>query len=55
MGDMRPELVIYNKARLSMEGLVHQSSHKTLDLQFVPPARCTGVEDGTEFEGWANL
>jgi hypothetical protein len=41
-----------------MERLEHQSSHKTLDLQFVPFTRYKGVKDGSEFEGrvnWATL
>jgi hypothetical protein len=45
MGDMKPELAIsYNHPTLLVEGLGHQPSHKTLNLQFVLPARCAGVK-----------
>ena len=40
--------------RLPMERLGHQPSHKTLDLQCVFPTKCSGVNDGAEFEGHAN-
>ena len=33
MGDTEPELAIFcNEARLPVEGLGHESSHKTFDL-----------------------
>ena len=39
MGGLDPEPVTFcNQARLQVEGLGHQPSHKTFDLQFVLPA-----------------
>jgi hypothetical protein len=47
---MEPEPVISSKqARPPVEGLGHQSSHKTLDPQFVLIAWSAGAKDGTEY------
>lgn len=44
MGDKEPEPVIFcNQARLPMDGLGHQPSHKISDLQFVEHGRYSGV------------
>ena len=43
MGDMA---IFCNQARLPMEGLGHQPSHKIFDLPFVLPARHAGVNKG---------
>lgn len=54
MWGMEPEpAVFYNQARLPKEGLGHQPSHKTFNLQFVLPIRYRG-KDGAEIEGIAN-
>ena len=42
-----------NQARLPMEELGHQPSHKTFDLQFVVPTKYERVKDGEEFEAMA--
>ena len=43
--DMEPELVIsYNQARLPVEVLRHQPSHKPYHLQFVLTTRCAAVK-----------
>ena len=45
MRNREPEVVIfYNKVRVLVVGLEHQSSHKTFDLQSVLPERCAGVK-----------
>ena len=42
MGDREPELAIFcNQGSLQVEGLEHQSSHKTFNKQFVLPAECS--------------
>jgi hypothetical protein len=44
-GDTEPEAAILcNQARLPMEELGHQTSHKSFDLQLVLPTRCAGVK-----------
>jgi hypothetical protein len=44
MEDMEPEMAIFYKPkRLPMEGLWHQTSHKTLDPQFVLHTECEEV------------
>lgn len=44
MRDTECELAILcNQARLQMEGWRHQLSHKTLDPQFVLPAKYSGT------------
>ena len=44
MGDTEPEpAIFYNQAIPQMEGLGHQPSHKTFDLQFVLPAEFSGT------------
>jgi hypothetical protein len=48
---MEPESSIScNQARLPMEGMGYQPSHKTIGPQFVLLLRYTGVEDGAKFE-----
>ena len=37
------QAIFYNQARLPSVEQGHQSSHKSLDLQSVLPARCAGV------------
>jgi hypothetical protein len=55
MEDPEPELAIsYNKARLPKEGLWHQPTHKTFDLQCVLPTRCVGIKGCTEIVGITN-
>ena len=50
---METEMVIsYSQARLPVEGLGYQPSHKTFDIQFV--YQCWGKGD-TEIMGMANL
>ena len=43
-----------NQARLLMEGLGQQPSHKTFDLQFVLPTRCAGVKLEQKWKEMAN-
>ena len=53
MEDMEPEMATFcNQARLPMEGLGHQLSHKTFDLQFVLPVGCTEVKMEQKLRGW---
>jgi hypothetical protein len=43
MEDMDPEpAIFYNKAKLPTVGLEYQPRHKTLDLQYILFAICTG-------------
>ena len=43
MGDMEPEpVILYNQEHPQVEGLGHQLSHKTSDLQFVMLANVMG-------------
>jgi hypothetical protein len=55
-GDSKPEPAIScNQVRLPVEGLGHQSRHKTFDLQSVLFARCAGInKGGAELVGVAN-
>jgi hypothetical protein len=48
--------ISYNQARLSMEALRHQPTHKTLGTKFVlsTPTRCVEGKDGAEFKGNIN-
>lgn len=42
MGDTEPELAnFWNQESPQVEGLEHQSSHKTFNIQFVLPAECS--------------
>jgi hypothetical protein len=43
-----------NQAKVPMERLQYQPSHKTLHPQLVMPTRCTGVKDGAEVERMTN-
>jgi hypothetical protein len=44
-GNMEPESAIsYNHARLPVEGLEHQPSHGTVNLQFFMPTRYAHVK-----------
>ena len=53
-GDMKQEMAIYcNQARLPMEGVGHQPSHKTLDPQFVMPTRCAVVKVVQKLWKWS--
>jgi hypothetical protein len=50
-GDTVPEPAIScNQVRLLVEGLRHQPSRKTFDLQFVQPTRCAGMKVVQKFE-----
>jgi hypothetical protein len=52
---MEPESAISsNDARLPMEGLGHQPSHKTLDPQFILPTRYVGIKGSAQFERRVN-
>jgi hypothetical protein len=52
---MESELAIFCiKARLPLEGLGQQTSHKTLETQFPLPTRCAELKDGAEFEDRSN-
>lgn len=53
MGDMESTPAISsNQARLPVEGLGDQPSHKTFELQFVLPAGCAGVKVAQELWKW---
>lgn len=53
MGDTEPELSIFcNQAWLPVQGLGHQPSHRTFDLQFALPARCPEVEQVQNLWEW---
>jgi hypothetical protein len=48
--DIEPEPVIFcNQARVPVEGLEHQPSHKTFDLKFDLPTRCVKVKAAQDF------
>jgi hypothetical protein len=51
-----PMAISCNQARLSVEGLGHQPSHKTFNLQFVLSERCAEVRVAqTCANDWSNL
>lgn len=53
MGDTEPEPPIScNQARIAVEDLGHQLSHKNFDLQFVLPRRCAGVKGAKKLWEW---
>ena len=53
MGNAEPEPAIScNQARLPVEGLAHQPSHKNLDLRLVLLARCPGVKVAQKLWEW---
>lgn len=53
MGNREPEqVIVYNQARLSVEALERQPSHKTFNLQFVLPARGAGVKEAQTLWEW---
>jgi hypothetical protein len=55
MGDMEYEYIIsYNQARIPVEGLGWQSSHKTFDLQFILPRRYEGIKTQQKLKKWSN-
>jgi hypothetical protein len=55
MGDMEPELTIsYNQARLPVEGLGHQPSHKSFNLHFFSAYNMCWGKGGSEIVGVAN-
>lgn len=49
--------IFWNKARLPLEGLGHQSYHKTIDQQFVLTTRCAGENELEEITNndWSNF
>ena len=53
MGDMKPEPTIScNQARLLVEELRNQCSHKTFNLQFALPPTCAGVKVSQKLKEW---
>jgi hypothetical protein len=44
--------IFYNQASLPREGLGHQLSHKTFNLQFVLPTKCAGVKMAQNLWEW---